>query len=743
MTLRDFSLISVLYDAKEGGLYKDVYFPIIKYSLVSLFHQDTSKEYYTVDVLSEFIQNNFGLSIPAIVLKRVIETLPNNQNFKITLYSDNNSFRIEKAWDYTINIQVDEKAKEFKLAVDILEEKFSEYLGKVCHQETITFMQFISDNTDDILGYFEKGDSTKVDGKYAVVTDFMQYINAAHPQLQDIANKLFWGSVIAGFLKREDPPFTSADTKEINEYFIDTSLAMALLDLSTPIKKKYADELLAIIKRSGGVPYIHPITKLEIWKILQTVEDQQGPNINTEIASAYERRKLTPSKLVLIRTNITSDLQKIGVEVTPIMSEPELQKQTTALAQDQRVIDLARSRRFRSDNDNEENTLPIQAKYLFREVHDVYMMDFICNRRKKINRQTISFVTLNSDLIRFAKDIMENSDNIMLHPHKIVVDLWMHNSISTKEISPLTEALTRCQLLQEGDARRKLNLVSKYYNEKSEFFNPQAYKAVILSLYKKARNVVRYINEAETNETSQKTDSNSALIRLACEEAIKQSAIFNEANSKMAEEINSLKRSHDNLHEQIAQLQAQHKITQVQKDNAAVQLAQSQSEIRQTRREKEKLQLVCQNQVTLLAKYQQLEKLQKQNIELDSKIIKLEMSMQKSVSHIKYWGQFIWLVICICFLIFIIIKITQNGISNLSLLGLIPIGSFVWLLINGNWLSPKIYYHNITKEQIEYWKEHNNEYQKLYAQQKELQHTISTLQSEIDGLPQEQMTATI
>ena len=34
---------------------------------------------------------------------------------------------------------------------------------------------------------------------------------------------------------------------------------------------------------------------------------------------------------------------------------------------------------------------------------------------------------------------------------------------------------------------------------------------------------------------------------------------------------------------------------------------------------------------------------------------------------------------------------------------------------------------------MEYWKEHNDEYQKLHTQQKEIQHTISSLQSEIDG----------
>lgn len=37
MRKSDFALISALYDSKNGGLYSDVYFPIIKYTIISLF----------------------------------------------------------------------------------------------------------------------------------------------------------------------------------------------------------------------------------------------------------------------------------------------------------------------------------------------------------------------------------------------------------------------------------------------------------------------------------------------------------------------------------------------------------------------------------------------------------------------------------------------------------------------------------------------------------------------------------
>ena len=464
MTLRDFSLISVLYDAKGSGLYKDVYFPIIKYSLVSLFRKDETKEYYDVEDLKAYIQEVFGLSIPTIVLKRVVETIHNNKDFVVTPYKDD-LFRIERLWDCTEYDDIEEKAKRFHSSVELLESTFAEYVTKSCHQESITFLQFISDNTEDILGFFENEDASKVDEKYAIITDFLQYIHATNTPLYDVANKLFWGSIIAGFLKREDPPITHSDTKEVYEYFLDTSIAMALLDLSTTIKKQYAEELLSIINKSGGVLYLHPITKLEIYNIIQSVEDAQNPYPMSDIASAYERRCLSPSKLATIRSSITTDLAKMGIVITPSVRDESLKDNIRRMQCDKYVELLYKMRAHTNYNISIDDSQDlVRGNPKFREIHDVYMMNYIEKRQGELHRDTINFITLNKDLISFANQCCEKT-GLMTHPYEIMINLWMHNSISSKETNFLTEALTRCQLLQESSARRKLSLVAKYYNE--------------------------------------------------------------------------------------------------------------------------------------------------------------------------------------------------------------------------------------------------------------------------------------
>ena len=727
MTLRDFSLISVLYDAKGSGLYKDVYFPIIKYSLVSLFRKDETKEYYDVEDLKAYIQEVFGLSIPTIVLKRVVETIHNNKDFVVTSYKDD-LFRIERLWDCTEYDDIEEKAKRFHSSVELLESTFAEYVTKSCHQESITFLQFISDNTEDILGFFENEDASKVDEKYAIITDFLQYIHATNTPLYDVANKLFWGSIIAGFLKREDPPITHSDTKEVYEYFLDTSIAMALLDLSTTIKKQYAEELLSIINKSGGVLYLHPITKLEIYNIIQSVEDAQNPYPMSDIASAYERRRLSPSKLATIRSSITTDLAKMGIVITPSVRDESLKDNIRRMQCDKYVDLLYKMRAHTNYNISIDDSQDlVRGNPKFREIHDVYMMNYIEKRQGELHRDTIRFITLNKDLISFANQCCEKT-GLMTHPYEIMINLWMHNSISSKETNFLTEALTRCQLLQESSARRKLSLVAKYYNERTEGFNPEAYKAVILSLYKRERNVVRYIDEVCASETERSKETNQELVRKACDAAINAYSMFKDANEGLQESIRQLQLSQDETKVQLAavqkELECQSEVIK-SKDNAIRQHKADAYIDHQRHANREKIQRFIIDKQRVVGVYKN--QLHKVEMEISDE----EKEMQNSVCLVKYWIQLTWLTICIVLLCYIIIDIVINGLSKMSIIGVIPIAQFAWVLINGYWLSPRIYYQIIKKEQIEYKKENNKNYKKLISQKSELKELINKLEDEI------------
>lgn len=736
MTLSNYSLISALYVAENGGLYKDVYFPIIKYSLYALFHIDATKEYYTVDSLYEFIQKKFGLKIPNVVLGSVIKTMPSTQEFSITHYGDGFSFRIEKSWNYSHNTEIDAKAQAIESSINVLESDFQEYLQKVDYQEQVTFLQFISDNTDDILGFFQDHDAKKVDERYAIITEFLTYLEVVKPNLYEVANQLFWGSIIAGFLKREDPPITYNDTHEAIEYYMDTALVMSLLDLSTEIKKRYADDLLEIINKSGGIPYVHPITVMEITQILQTVEQNKVPYPNTDIAAAYERRNLDSATLASIRGSLPKSLNKIGLSIFPIMSDTDLHNQIKNTEKDERIRSLSSLRihnetsvsLFRYDQKN--------WKFNFREIHDVFMIDFVAKRRKYLKRETVKFVSLNSELIKFAKRQDSSFSDNLVHPHRIVIDLWMHNSISSKEIKPLTEAMTRCQLMQEGDARRKLSIVSRYYNEKSEYYNPEAYKAVLLSLYKKAQGVIGYIMTAEENEKSNNTESNAEIIRKACEEALDKEKDFQAANDNLLKELESHKTRIKALTYDVESLQIQ-----LAEQGDILKERQSESQEREKGSKQEKDALVREN--ALLKKtiefQQDLTKTREEIKQIEQKIKELEALCQQSISHKVFWIQYTSvafgiIIVLGVFIYLLIASYYKPAIFAGLLTTILALASYFFPKTENKLWHPKRYYKEMTKEEAKNWKDDNPSYNELCSKRDALKNRAAELEKQIGNL---------
>jgi len=69
-----------------------------------------------------------------------------------------------------------------------------------------------------------------------------------------------------------------------------------------------------------------------------------------------------------------------------------------------------------------------------RDIHDVFMSDFINKKRGDISvREKINsfFVSLNNELIYFLKRNSDLKFPTIIHPSKIVTELWIHNSKCT------------------------------------------------------------------------------------------------------------------------------------------------------------------------------------------------------------------------------------------------------------------------------------------------------------------------
>lgn len=481
----NYALISALYASGTKGLYSDIYFPIIKYAIVEIFSkQKESHPYCKAEDIHDYILEKFGIHIPNIVICKSIVKIDAQKwgNIHLTVFENGGSFQIQGATFDSDEISIEEREKVFTEQLAVIENKYKEFLmqeGSI--DDGVSFVQFISDNTDDILGYFEEQDSSNIDEKYATLVFFLQYLSDYERDLYHIANQLFWGSIIASFLISDKPEVEEDENGIKTEFFLDTSIVMGLLDLSTPLREIHSKEVCDIIKSAGGLLRVNPMTVDEISYILLSVE-QNGPNPLTDIASAYERRNLDTTKLAGIRLNLQKTIEQQGIVVFPIMNPSDKSKIVQSYRGKKVTKLLGEARSKKPTSYNSEN---------YREIHDVYMDDFISELRKKKNDfNHVFFLTSNRDLISFC-NTMHPAIHNMKSTGKVILELWMHNT-KPVDISGymLTEAMARCLDLHSTRVRNKIAEVSRFYNKTKNDFNADVYKDFIKQLYRRAKNVI-------------------------------------------------------------------------------------------------------------------------------------------------------------------------------------------------------------------------------------------------------------
>lgn len=496
----NYALISALYASRTKGLYSDVYFPIIKYTLIQLFKQKASSggsTYYTAQDVHVFIEGRFKIHIPTIVITKSLEKIEMTKKsfVELTLMEHGNSFQIRRLWDSQEFDELADREAHFSKGLKSIEEEYRLFLKKNgTFDDGVSYLQFISDNTEEVLGYFQNNDTSVIDEKYTTIIFFLEYLHQT-PSKKDeflIADQLFWASIIAGYLRSEKPSVDAADDGRLKEYFLDTSILLGMLNLSSRQKERYSAEIRDIIKESGGVMRVHPMTLEEIRIILGSVENSARPDFGSDIAEAWENHQLSITKLASIRLNLQELLAGQGVQLFPILGADTCRRVAQSYRGKKIIAELALERNPRSySQDN------------FREIHDLFMDDYIRERRRDMGgSEDIVFVTANRDLISFTKNLHPEA-NYMMSTGRVVLDLWMH-SAKPANISgcALTETMARCLDQHNMRVRNKIVEVSKFFNENKGNFDAKVYQDFIKKLYRRAQNVIMTV---ETNPDNQDT----------------------------------------------------------------------------------------------------------------------------------------------------------------------------------------------------------------------------------------------
>ena len=496
MNQSNYALLTALYDYQSSDLYKDIYFPIIKYSIFLLYQKQTdTTKYYDTTNIQEVIIEKFGIKIPLIVIKQSLKIISNEHpDFEIKLLQNGDQLSIKKIWDVAISDSIERIYEQNLEHFTALQNAFMRYIEVEQLQTDINFIDFFSNNTEDIYHYINNDTTSElvVNEDYIHIVNFLKWLKEHNANLYDIAADIFWGSIIAAFLQREID-FNIKPETQIS-YFLDSSLILALLDLDSLANNMYCTELVSMITTSGHLPYVHPLTIKEIDSILYSVERDEGPKPNSGIAEAYDRRSLSPSKILQIRQKLKTLIADSGVYIEPC-SDAQVNEIQNTYKSKSSVRNLATTRtNTYSDN--------------IRDIHDVFMYDFIrtkTDRCVSIEKNNAFFVTLNAELIKYYKEQKQDSYiQPIIHPARIVMDLWIHNSQTTNiRRNALTEVIARCTALNQTDVRRKLRLISKHYKEND--FSEENYKAVYIALMNRSKQVMSEVDMIQNqNESEEK-----------------------------------------------------------------------------------------------------------------------------------------------------------------------------------------------------------------------------------------------
>lgn len=721
MNKTNYALISALYDTKGADLYNDVYFPIIKYEIVNQYYTQVDIEkYYDLEELQGIINTDFGIMIPLIVLRQAIRAIGTNSNgISLSVYENGKLFKIKKAWDISINVSIDNRSHELVTKFNALEQAYKNFLeieGLSCEN---TFIDFYSDNTEEILTHLERGNGGAIiDEKYINLTRFLFWIKEHNAELYNIANDVFWGSIIAGFLKRSTADISIKSGDKV-EYFLDSALVLAALDLDNVDNANYANELLDIIKKSGNYPKVHALTVREIKNILSSVEKEQGPRPNTAIEEAYHRRNLTPTKILQIKNNLTKLITDKEIIIFP-SSETDLDNIELEYKNKHTVKDLET---FRGKSNN--NSL--------RDIHDVYLRDLILKKRKDIvsvEKVNAYFVSLNSDLIRYFNDLNKGKLPLLIHPAKIIINLWIHNShCSFVKKNGLTEIMSRCFALNNTDIRRKLQLVAKYYKESNENYSVENYQAVYSALINRSAKAIHEVDlviENEQKNIANKEELNKSHIEALVKIAVDEQLIRQQKNSELSNELAELSENIKKANDVITSSKQQKQI-----DDSTIQSLKNQFSI-----EKSQIQNTILNLESELNKQKELNNINEQINSTSQKLSQMETEKENSICLIKFY-----LIIGLEFVFFsgIILSLILLGNSYFNNENAINFKTYLLsnlLLIIGFFtsaigftvrtvqqlyvLSPKIKYDYVKSEQITHWIKKHPEYNELKEILKEL-----------------------
>lgn len=550
--LTSYSFLAALSE-NETDIYKTVYLPLFKRAISSYAAKKSSKESNSIqgtDIdIQSIILEEYGIEVPILIVRKLIKAVGTSLSkkerniFKFDTFGDGKAFQFTN-YNYFSTEEIYDRERRNAQA---LQQAFEDYLKSenLSEKNIPSFSQFIDKNKCNLSSFFSGKNCLihDVEGSFMAHVNFLQHIEGGYHYLYQTAERIYLGSVIASFLETGVDLESKIDDNII--YYLDTQIVLEALDLQKAEDTLPTQELLKLIRATGGKIRLLDITINEIHKIIElAINNYSKSHPTTTVNEACVRIGKNKTWLISINGKLESFIKaELQVDIDGIL---ETKMNLYSRSED---VNLLKQTRIHKST----------------AIHDVAAYLHVRDRRegniRLFQKAKYWFVTANKKLADFNISRKTNGFvNETIMPEELTSLLFLKNPQKlAKKVSQIGLNELIAQTLSEEYASKELINEIDIAIKESADLSAEDYNILFSSIALQSTNKIQKLLE----EISDKRKFNESIHNLIEKERTKQAKSKEEKiqRQKQFEEVNHEKLS---LEEKLKNLEA--KLSQGEKE---------------------------------------------------------------------------------------------------------------------------------------------------------------------------------
>ena len=550
--LTSYSFLAALSE-NETDIYKTVYLPLFKRAISSYAAKKSSKVSNSIqgtDIdIQSIILEEYGIEVPILIVRKLIKAVGTSLSkkerniFKFDIFEDGKAFQFTN-YNYFSTEEIYDRERRNAQA---LQQAFEDYLKSenLSEKNIPSFSQFIDKNKCNLSSFFSGKNCLihDVEGSFMAHVNFLQHIEGGYHYLYQTAERIYLGSVIASFLETGVDLESKMDNNII--YYLDTQIVLEALDLQKAEDTLPTQELLKLIRATGGKIRLLDITINEIHKIIElAINNYSKSHPTTTGNEACVRIGKNKTWLISINGKLESFIKaELQVDIDGIL---ETKMSLYSKSED---VNLLKQTRIHKST----------------AIHDVAAYLHVRDRRegniRLFQKAKYWFVTANKKLADFNISRKTNGFvNETIMPEELTSLLFLKNPQKlAKKVSQIGLNELIAQTLSEEYASKELINEIDIAIKESADLSAEDYNILFSSIALQSTNKIQKLLE----EISDKRKFNESIHKLIEKERTKRAKSKEEKlqRQKLFEEVNHEKLS---LEEKLKNLEA--KLSQGEKE---------------------------------------------------------------------------------------------------------------------------------------------------------------------------------